>query len=189
MAKQVILIVSGTPQSQSQALRNTCTNLRSQSSATVSGYYGDDVSRLRVDDIKDITTGFMLIGLSPQSRDKETDCFKVERAMLQHALLYKIPVGIVCDEFDGITAPYIHGDMIDLVRLVVVRKPNEGCSPKEIYSKSHVVTGEPLQHTDEITATILDLMPSLAKPLSESVPRQQAAAQPSGGWANQQMTD
>lgn len=189
MAK-TILIASNLDSPDCQLLRSICTRVRSLVQNTVSGYYGDALMRLgRSDELDSLDLGFILLGLSHASRQKDTPEFDVEVRVLKRALKDDIPIGIICDASGNITAPHITGGVLELVKLVGTSKVEASCAPSEIYPNAHLVLHPALEITVEAADRIALIMTPRSVPKSEGLApdrRQQAAA---GGWHNAQLGD
>jgi hypothetical protein len=189
MAKR-ILIVSNLPSPECQLLRNICARLRTLVPNKVDGYYGDAITRLsRGDELDSLDINFVMLGLSPSSHEVDTPEFIAEQRILKRVLKDQIPLGIICDRSHRITAPHLHGGILELVRVVGATRVEPTRIPSEIYPNARVA----VHPAHDFHVEIADHVAALIQPRSplgrEIVPsRQMAASQPSG-WHNTQLTD
>jgi hypothetical protein len=162
----------------------------------VSAYFGEVLAKTHSEGGFDWSTiSFVVIGLSgdsqrqgsPQHDMDSSALFKIEQSFVQKAVEHGIPVGIVCDSQGNVTAPYLSGEMLGVVKVVVAKKDNDACRIDGVYEKARIFfAGESGHDVSEIVEAIAVFLPV------QTVYREGPVIRPRPetlGWTHSAMTD
>src|ERR1700727_1269723 len=99
--------------------------------------YGEQLERLKIRWGFDLSEfGFLLLGLSTINHQEESAERETEVRLINEAFGRKMPVGIVCNQNGGISVPYLKGEQLDRISLVVSNGYNAGCEPTGVFPKA-----------------------------------------------------